>query len=167
MGNKTDLRDCFHRSEDIIVVGELLQEPSLHIGVASSLTLKDGDDSFQIADVFGVFAFGDEDVILHELVGQVGVGLLAFLLGDFSLADGVVGIVRPQLLEQGVFGTVDDASGLGELLGQGDGLGNVVDLILILSLHGSNFLSSFNKLHQCSIRFLRCFRNLFVPLSTL
>jgi len=67
------------------------------------------------------------------------------LLIDLLLFKGEGGIVGTQFFHQLVFGAVVDASSLQELLGNGDLLGDVVDLVLAADIVGLHTLHQPNK----------------------
>ena len=88
-------------------------------------------------DIYKEIALASDDVVFHVFVGQVAIGLLAFLLPDFAKLKGVVRMVATQFQQGHVLRSIQDAGRLGKLLGQDNFAFNVVDFVAIVLSHGS------------------------------
>ena len=154
----------FHR-EDFLVAG---QEPSLHVGVGTSLNLGKLLHALELCQHRRSVSFLlDGDEVFHDLVGQLAVALLALLLGDFALDNLEVGKVFAHTRQFDVGGAADGASFFQEALGDGDGVLDVVDFVSVLLSHGSQFLSGlcwvFLPLLFVQVRFLPSSCDYIVP----
>ena len=138
----------FFRSVGFVVQ---LEKPVLHIGIWARLDLGEGLDGLvflQAVRAHIVISLVVLDEGLHVLVSQIAVGLLAFLLLDLTQDDGEGGILAAELHHFLVLGGVEDAGGLVELLGDGDGGGDEVDGVVRVLGHCS-VLSAVCRLGRC------------------
>ena len=74
------------------------------------------------------------------VVGQVSVGIdFAFLLGNLTNNNAIIGVVLTETAEDGVILGTNDGGGFGKLLGEDDGLGVEVSAVaerLKILIHG-------------------------------
>ena len=95
----------------------------------------------EILQGLAVLALANENVISHVFIGQVAIGLLAFLLFDFPQFHREGGVVAAKLHQNPIFVAVQRASGLVELLGQDNLAVDEVNFVKRSLVHGDAFLS--------------------------
>jgi len=111
------------------------QEPGFDVGVGTGLDLGKCPHPVKLFQHRTVFALLCGDVVLHVLVGQVAVTLLAVLFRDFVLYNREAGVFAAYVLQFGVFGSVQGACGLQESLGDDDLLVHEINFIASVLLH--------------------------------